>query len=672
MPKKPQPVITPATIAWSNNTPLSGAYGDIYFHEDQGLAETEHVFINGNDLPTRFKVLPAQGRFILGETGFGTGLNFLAACDLWLNSAPSSAVLDYVSVELHPLSFQDLEKSLSLFPNYRPIAEALMAAYPPTIKGVHRLPLFNGRVHLTLCFDDAVAGLSQFNFKADAWFLDGFTPSKNPAMWSPALFEQLARLSKPNATASTFTVAGIVRQGLTQAGFSFERVQGFGKKLEMMKASYTGAPITEAPSETPWLDTPAAVISPKRVAIVGAGLAGATTAAALAQRGIQVTVFDKAEEVAAGGSGNHQGALYAKLPVQDNPSGAIHTQGLSYSLRVLKQLDPAQSFWQQSGVYQMATSEKEIKRQSALLKESSLADYWLTEVNAKQASAKLEQPTQCDGVFMKEAGWVSPPDFCKALLNHPNIELKLGHKLIDLSTDEHQVTLRLTTGSDAKETGDELDFDALVLCNAADARALKHTEFLPLKAIRGQVSLLNETVSLTSSVCGTGYASPSFRGKFCFGATFDLHNQTKVVDNESHVKNLGYLADTLPQLAKKIPVDNLSGRVSFRCATADYLPVVGQVPNYDAFIVDFAKLRDDKSWRFVDVPSPVYPRLFVNVGHGSKGLITAPLSAELICSQLLGTPAPLDKALTDRLNPARFIVRSLTRAQGANKADNKK
>ncbi len=228
-----------AALEWQDGLPYSTAFDDVYFSSDNGLLETEYVFIQGNALRNRWQAT-ALNDFTILETGFGTGLNFLCACKYWLEHVPANAVLHFTSVEKYPLSPADMHKALQHWSTLKPIADELLTQYE-TLLNTGNATLFNDRIRLQVLFSDATECLSKLNTKADAWFLDGFAPSKNPEMWQQALFEQMARLSHSETTFATFTSAGIVRRGLATAGFKVNKQVGFGKKREMINGYFIGS-----------------------------------------------------------------------------------------------------------------------------------------------------------------------------------------------------------------------------------------------------------------------------------------------------------------------------------------------------------------------------------------------------------------------------------------------
>jgi tRNA U34 5-methylaminomethyl-2-thiouridine-forming methyltransferase MnmC len=225
------------TLQWRNKQPYSSQFEDVYFSSDNGLQETEYVFLQGNCLAERWQQLPTQ-YFTIIETGFGTGLNFLCCCQLWLETVPSDAILHFISVEKYPLALQDIKAALDLWPDLTPYKLAFLAHYPAVLNG-ESISIFSDRIRLTLLIGDAVAQLATLNDQTDAWLLDGFAPAKNPEMWQPELFSHMARLSHAGSTFATFTSAGDVRRNLIAAGFKVQKRPGFGKKREMLIGQYS-------------------------------------------------------------------------------------------------------------------------------------------------------------------------------------------------------------------------------------------------------------------------------------------------------------------------------------------------------------------------------------------------------------------------------------------------
>lgn len=233
-------MMEPAKISFTDQgIPYSAAFGDIYHTSDGGLGQVAHVFMAGNGLPGRWQCREA---FTILETGFGLGLSFLVSWQAWRDDPQRSGRLHFISVEKYPFQPADLARLHADWPQFSALSAELIAAWPPLCTGRHDLLLNDGQVRLTLLFGDALLQLPQLEETADAIYLDGFAPSKNPDMWSLPLFRHLARLAAPACTLATWAVAGSVRRGLAEAGFRVERIKGFGGKRQMLTGLWQGTP----------------------------------------------------------------------------------------------------------------------------------------------------------------------------------------------------------------------------------------------------------------------------------------------------------------------------------------------------------------------------------------------------------------------------------------------
>jgi tRNA 5-methylaminomethyl-2-thiouridine biosynthesis bifunctional protein len=212
--------------------PRSERFDDVYFSAENGLAETQHVFLAGNNLPQAWA---GRERFTVAETGFGTGLNMLTVWRLFKDTAAPGQRLELISIEKYPLKAVQIEGSLTPFAGaFEPELKTLIECYPIDVSpGIHTLPLAQN-VTLNLIFADVEAALQRIQTPVDCWFLDGFKPASNPEMWTQHVFDHMARLSPQGATFATFTAAGAVKRGLQQAGFSVQKVKGYGRKREML------------------------------------------------------------------------------------------------------------------------------------------------------------------------------------------------------------------------------------------------------------------------------------------------------------------------------------------------------------------------------------------------------------------------------------------------------
>lgn len=648
-------------VDWVDGEPRSRHFGDIYFSRSRGLEETRYVFLDGNDLARRFERLSARGTFTIGETGFGTGLNFLAAWQRFEALAPEDARLHFVSTELHPLSTADLARALSLWPDLRTHADALLASYDALPPGFHRFVFASGRVTLTLLVGDAADTLPQLDARMDAWFLDGFAPSKNPGLWCDEVLTQISRLSHAGTTCATYTVAGAVRRGLDAAGFRVERTPGFGTKREMLRGTCV-QPVAEG-HRPPWTRRPPA--GPVRDAVViGGGLAGASTAASLAARGIRVVLVDRCRGLAEETSGNAQGMLYIKPSPHPTPLTALVVAGLAFTQRVLATALPADGVsWSRCGVLTLAHDPAEADRMERIATLGWPAEF-ARPVDRDEASRIAGVEVPAGGLFHPGAGWVHPRALCEALVSRDGIRLQLGQRADRIERTESG---RWSVQAEGERIAEA---DVFVVAGGLSSRGFAQCEALPLRGIRGQITTIPATESsrqLRTVLCAESYAAPAREGVHCVGATFDVHDEAPTFRVEDNRDNLEALMRVSPAFARALQAETLDaaaldGRAGVRCVTPDYLPVIGPMVDAAVFAERFQALRHDAK-RKVEGDVPWLQGLYVNTGHGSRGLVTAPLGGELIASLVAGEPLPLGESLVRALAPVRFAVRSLTRGR---------
>ncbi|RLU08322.1 bifunctional tRNA (5-methylaminomethyl-2-thiouridine)(34)-methyltransferase MnmD/FAD-dependent 5-carboxymethylaminomethyl-2-thiouridine(34) oxidoreductase MnmC [Pseudomonas prosekii] len=655
------PQLPNAQLDWDDQgRPYSRVFDDVYFSDLSGLEETRYVFIEQNRLQERFAALPVDGRLVIGETGFGTGLNFLCAWQLFDQHAVAGARLHFVSVEKYPLTAADLQRALALWPQLKPFADQLLAQYVAIHQGFQRLVLDNGRVTLTLLIGDALEMLPQLDAQIDAWFLDGFAPAKNPDMWTAELFAELARLAAPDSTISTFTSTGWVRRLLNAAGFKMKRTPGIGHKWEILRGVFLGWPAEVAAplAAKPWFARPPRPTSERRALVIGAGLAGCATAASLAARGWQVSLLERHAAIAQEASGNPQGVLYLKLSAHGTALSQLIVSGFGHTRRVLEHLHRGVD-WDGCGVLQLAFNAKEAERQAQLA--AAFPADLLHLLDQPQATAQAGIALAHGGLFYPEGGWVHPPALCQWQAAQPNVHV-LPHNDV--------LALRKVDDQWQAWDGDTLLASAatVVLAGAAEIKRFEQSADLPLKRIRGQITRLAQTAesqSLATVVCAEGYVAPARLGEHTLGASFDFTSDDLTPTTAEHLGNLQLLEEISSDLvnrlhAGELDAEQLQGRAAFRCTSPDYLPIVGPLADGQAFNLAYAALSKDAR-QVPDVPCPWLDGLYVNSGHGSRGLITAPLSGELLAAWLDNEPLPLPRAVAEACHPNRFALRRLIR-----------
>ncbi len=605
-----------ADLVWRDGGPISQHSGDIYFSAENGLEETRAVFLAGAGFPERFN----RDLTVVAELGFGAGLNFLALWQMFNQHAPAQSRLHFVSVEGWPVRRADAERALSAFPKLETLRHALLEAWPSPHKGAHRRIFDDGRVVLTVFHDEAEAALSQMELTADAWFLDGFAPAKNPDMWSPALFSHIARLSKSGAPAATFTVAGIVRRGLAEAGFSVRKQPGFGRKRERLEAVFEGM---DSPESLNGLAPPAAVSGP--IAVIGGGIAGASLVEAFAQRGRAVTVFAEGGW-ASGASGAPAGLLTPRLEAADRPHNRALLAAFDFAAWRLRGLDLLGA-----GVLRCARDAAGQDRLRRL---------------AEQLDARFSWRDRADpgasGLWMSEAGQFDPAAVVRALAagHEP-----AGAKVVSIAKHEEAWTLTLQDGTVHRPF-------AAVICAGGHAGSSLTPGLL--EPTSGHVAVFAGEGELATPVAWGGYAAPMPANGRLVGAT--------------HVKNAcpGAADDAAAELrrtAAEAPVSLTLGALreiwgGVRAASPDRLPLCGRSPGprFNARWRETARRGSAPDRILDDLDGPL-----VLGGFGARGFAHAPLLAEHLVSVLCGEPGALEHGGLQALHPARLAWRALRR-----------
>lgn len=563
--------------------PHSRDHGDVYFSGD-GLSEKRAVFLEGCGLPGGW-----QGRdhFAVGELGFGTGLNLLALWDLWRRHRPSPrARLDYLTFEGMLIAREDAARIHAAWPELGELSQRLRECWPERAVGQQRIHLPDG-VTLTIAIGDVAQSIAQARAHIDAWFLDGFAPSKNPGMWSAETLGHVARLSTPAARAATYTVAGDVRRNLEAAGFSVAKLPGHGRKKERLEARLaTGGRVRP--------------VTPRRVAIIGAGIAGACAAHAFVRRGCDVSVHDKAGAPGSGASGNPLALVMPRLDAADSPTARALVEAWLYARRFYPALgaDAAQTL----DAIHLPRGEKEEQRFAKLLADPPLSD-------------ALLRP---DGAGLRHVG---------AVAVRPSLALP---RLIE------GASLRFNT---AITSPHEVDADLVVVCAGMGLGDIAVTA----PPLTGRLGQIESTLSAgaPSAIADGGYVVEAL-GYLVFGATFEAAQGEPEATNDARVQNLQTLARLRPGLAP----GPLTSRAAIRATTPDRLPFAGASPQKE-------KAPDG-------TPAPSGPHRLIG-GLGSRGFLWAPLLAEMVASEAFGEPSPVEASVAEILDPGRFLARAARR-----------
>ncbi len=666
-----RPLASPGLVWAPGRVPMSSRFSDIYYSRDGGLEEARHVFLGGCGLPGTWR---NDESFTVCELGFGTGLNFLATWEAWRRARFKNARLHYIAVEGFPLLQSELSEALLEWPQLRAAVRGLMRVYPQPQRGFHRVfPKIRGDddssgVTLTLLFGNAHEMLSQLEARIDAWFLDGFSPDKNPDMWSAEVFTQLARLSHTlngGTRLATYSAANSVREGLATAGFESVKTPGFGHKREMIRAHFRGGAKTE-PLLQPWFARPPSAHGTRgHAAIIGAGIAGTSTALALNRRGWRTTLIDRREVIAAETSGNPMGILVPRLTAAANAhDGRFYAAAWRFVLDMLEDISESSSTMlrDRCGALQLATDDTETARQKSIMDAAMLPEPLLFQVNSKEVSDIAGCALPYGGLYFPQGGWLRPRAVCAALAQKSNTLLGVDAVSLTHSGGLWQVA----DGAGRVQT----QADVVILANGLGSGAVPHTAWLPLVARRGQISMTPPTemsASLRAVLSFGPYITPPYHGAHCVGATFDAADATQTfgditANDADDVRNIAAINAVLPNMLEEQRTVAPHHRAAIRCTSPDHLPIAGPVPDQGAYLRDFAEMRHGHPW--AKYPEAAYQAgLYVLTALGSRGLTAAPMAGEILAAHITGEPWPLERDLMTALHPGRFLMRDLKRRE---------
>ena len=578
---------------------LADEFNDSYFSRDDGLEESRTVFLEGCGLPEAWL---DRSCFIIGELGFGTGLNVLAVWDLWIKTRPKGGVLHIITVEGFLLDADAAKAAHQQWPELAHLSEQLIAQWPTRAYGAQRVWLPHDGLCITFLIGPCEDVLSRMDFQADCWFLDGFSPARNPDMWSIGVFAQIARLSTPQARLATYSVAGVVKFGLAQQGFDVRRMPGFGSKRERLEA------------QRPGINDPAPP-RPQSAIVIGGGITGSCVAAALLRRDIKVHIFDDDPCGRTKASGNPVALIMPRLDRADTRVARFFKAAYLMALNAYNYM--SSDAFAPTGVDEVSHDDPSLARLHSLALDPPLPEQHLSGLDGGCLTHHM-------------AGLAYP----YAVLKH----LKLGatHHPITIA----RVVYRDNFWTAYSDNGAILaKADMCVIANGPNSGS-----FCGLAGdLRGRTGQLSWTPVQKEILpmrprSGGAYAAP-FGENVVFGATYepcDLPSPPPAVSIEAHARNRDMLAIVAPDLASQIDLASVHGRASVRVTTNDNMPVVGRV-----------SAADDG--------------LFVITALGSRGFTTAFLCAELIACQACNEPVPVEQQVALSLAPDRFSKRALRR-----------
>ncbi|VAW55122.1 tRNA (5-methylaminomethyl-2-thiouridylate)-methyltransferase / FAD-dependent cmnm(5)s(2)U34 oxidoreductase [hydrothermal vent metagenome] len=655
-----------SNLIWRDSQPYSEMFDDIYYSSDQnenisGEDEFKHVFFNHNGLPERWQ---GADQFVIAELGLGSGLNCLLTIRKWLKHCEACAedkILHYIAIERYPLSPQAITELLSRYPELRSLCDEFIEHYPPAVETSHTRHLFNNRVVIHFKFQDALEALTGENLKVDAWYLDGFAPSKNAAMWSTDLFEKLAINSREAATFSTYTAAGFVKRNLISAGFDVKKINGYGKKRDMLKGVFSGSNIKELKySDKPWFSsaTNSGVLKSKaeskQLCVIGAGVAGLCVAYAMIKRGWKVTIIDRHLDVASETSGNPAAIVCPRLSIDGEVDMAFYTAAYCYSVAMLNRLQKKHSkqFWFNDGIVQQINE----KRLNDIINKNQFNKNYV-DIQEKIMGTMLPELKDGESVFanFSSAGVVLPSVLCAVIKEECGENLSILHAEIDGITNTNN---KWQCFSDTKQL---IESNVLVVANGEGVNKIGMETVFPVKRVRGQVAVLNaneKSKKISMAINSNIHITPSIEGKHYVGASYSHTHDSLAIDEDETAELLKSLDKMLPDTFESD--DCVDAWAGFRIVSTDRVPIVGVMPDKPFFENEYSDISHGRVNKFYQPAKNKYG-LYVSAAHGSRGFTTAFLSAEIIAAQINDEPMPINKKILEYLSPARFIVNDLKR-----------
>lgn len=639
--------------------PCSTQFEDPYFSLQGAIEESQYVFLNGNRIPERWQ----NKNFVIAELGFGFGVNFIVTAQAWIDQISDNGHLHFISVEKYPLSMSSLEQCYRQLNLNSSLTYQLLKQYPPPLQGFHRLEFEEHNITLTLILGDALNELHQSDFKAHAWYLDGFSPNKNPELWSPELAEQVYRLTHKNGTFSTYSAASLVNKHFSSAGFIVKKHAGFGKKREMLLGQKTTGGKRKTSfslKEKSWFKNPKISYSQKSALIIGGGMAGVCTAAAFAKRKWNVTIIEKNPSLASEGSGNASAILMPRLSADHDTQSQLTLQGFLYSNRLFNNLASQRSEfdWHQCGAIQIPRDQNQWERMQQITSQENIPNALLTPITAQQAS----DISHCDivhpGWFIPLAGYVTPKQLCNAIV------AKYSQRINMITDNEvHSIDKENSQWNAYDAFGGKIySAEVAIIANAHAANQFTQTNWCQLNHKRGQVTYLSPkqcNIQPSTVICADAYVTPAHDSRIVLGATFITNDNNTDIRPSEHDDNIKKLKKMIPDFTVN-DISKLDGRAGVRAVSSDRMPIVGPVANKALFDEHFKKTALGSTRELYSIPD-YYKGLYLVCGFGSRGLAWIPLCTEVLASEINQEPVPLNRSLLNSIHPNRILMKILTK-----------
>jgi tRNA 5-methylaminomethyl-2-thiouridine biosynthesis bifunctional protein len=651
-------------LIWRDGQPYSELFDDIYYSSDEaedisGESEFQHVFFKHNALPERWQ---GRNEFVIAELGFGSGLNCILTIREWLKHCAEcneEKTLHYIAIEKYPLSAETIVELISRYPELKALCDELVENYPPAIATTHNRRLFNNRVVIHFKFMDVYHALAENKLNVDAWFLDGFSPAKNPAMWSQELFICIAKNSAYEASCSTYTAAGQVKRNLQKAGFMVNKVTGYGKKRDMLVAKLPVEQFNNTASSSlkykdkPWFEPPLKKApSIKNATIVGAGIAGLSLAYALVQRGWMVTIVDKQGNNQKQASANPAPIVYPRLSINNDVDTEFFTAAYCYASYVFKSLQKKsqQRFWFDDGLLQLM-DEKRIRK---IIEKFQLNSDFISIADGLDNESLANKDEQVL-VNYASAGVVLPAVLSDVLKNECGDKLSIINAEVTSVSNDGIKWQCLGNSQLIKEA------EILIIANGMAINDLSLPVKFPVEDIRGQVVSLYENQAspqIKKILNAEVHITPAINRKHYLGATYTRNSRGVEVSQKDNRALLESLNKYYPALFKKD--DICETWVGFRTMSKDRVPIVGAVADESFFNKEYADIAVGSTTKKYQ-PASYLNGLYISAAHGSRGFTSSFLSAEIVASLINNEPSPVSKRVIDYLSPSRFMVNNLKR-----------